>query len=149
TDNVTVTIQRQITAKQILEVGYVGRTIRNEMLSRNLDAVPYMTKLGGQTFADAFGKTFFPVNATTGTLGTSFAVTAQPFFEAALGGANGAYCAGYANCTSAVAAKNAASFRNTSVSDLWTALYKAPGWVLGRSMLSAPLAGSTASQGYT
>src|SRR5207244_10655435 len=105
TDNVTLTIQRQMSSKMTLEVGYVGRLIRNEMLSRNLDAVPYMTTLGGQTFADAYAKTYFPVAATSGTLSTGFAVAAQPFFESALGGAGSAYCAGYANCTSAVAAK--------------------------------------------
>ena len=112
-------------------------SIRNEMLSRNLDAVPYMTTLGGQTFADAYSKIYFPVAATSGTLTSAFVTAAQPFFESALGGANGAYCAGYANCTSAVAAKNAADIRNTSVSNLWTALYKAPGWALRRSMISA------------
>ncbi len=49
TDNLTVTIQRQLSQKMSLEVGYVGRIIRNEMLSRNLDAVPYMTTLAGQS----------------------------------------------------------------------------------------------------
>jgi hypothetical protein len=150
TDNVTATIQRQLSQKMTIEAGYVGRTIRNEMLSRNLDAVPYMTTLGGQSFADAYSKIYFGVAATSGTLTNTYAVGAQPFFEAALGGANGAYCSGYANCTSAVAAKNAAAIRNTAVSDLWTALYKAPGWALGRSMISAPLSGGSATgQGYT
>lgn len=149
TDNVTVTIQRQLSQKITMEVGYVGRIIRNEMQALNLDAVPYMTTLGGQTFADAYSKAYFQVAATTGALGTGFAMPAQPFFETALGGATGAYCAGYANCTSAVAAKNATDIRNTSVSNLWTSLGKAPGWALGRSMISAPLPGSTLSQGYT
>ena len=90
TDNVTVTIQRQLSQKMTLEVGYVGRTIRNEMLSRNLDAVPYMTTLGGQTFADAYAKTYFAVAPTTGTLATGFAIAAQPFFETALGGPSSA-----------------------------------------------------------
>ena len=54
TDNVTITVQRQIPKRMTLEVGYVGRIIRNEMLARNLDAVPYMTTLGGQSFADAY-----------------------------------------------------------------------------------------------
>jgi hypothetical protein len=149
TDNVTVTVQRQLSEKMTLEIGYVGRLIRNEEQALNLDAVPYMMKLGGQTFADAYAKTYFPVAATTGALPASFTLPAQPFFEAALGGTTGPYCAGYANCTSAVTVKNATSIRNTAVSDLWTALYKAPGWVPGRSMLSAALAGSTLSQGYT
>jgi hypothetical protein len=149
TDNVTVTLQREVSKKMSMEIGYVGRIIRNEMLSRNLDAVPYMTTLGGQTFADAYAKTYFPVAATSGTLTTGFVVPAQPFFESAMGGANSGYCAGYANCTSAVAAKNAADIRNTSVSNLWTALSKGAGWTLPRSMISAPLPGTTLSQGYT
>jgi hypothetical protein len=149
TDNLTVTLQRQLSQKMALEVGYVGRTIRNEMLSRNLDAVPYMTTLGGQSFADAYAKTYFAVAPTSGTLNTGFSIGAQPFFEAALGGPSSAYCAGYANCTSAVAAKNATDIRNTSVSNLWTSLSKANGWILPRSMISAPLPGGTLSQGYT
>ncbi len=149
TDNVTLTVQRQLSQKVTMEVGYVGRIIRNEMQALNLDAVPYMTTLGGQTFADAYAKSYFPVAATSGTLGTGYVVGAQPFFEAALGGSNSTYCAGYANCTSAFVAKNAADFRSTSVSNLWTSLTKAPGWTLGRSMISAPLPGTSLSQGYT
>uniref|UniRef100_Q025D2 Cna B domain protein n=1 Tax=Solibacter usitatus (strain Ellin6076) TaxID=234267 RepID=Q025D2_SOLUE len=148
TDNVTVTIQRQVSQKMTVEAGYVGRIIRNEMISRNLDAVPYMTTLGGQSFADAYAKTYLALAPTNGTLSSGFAIAAQPFFESALGGAGSAYCAGYANCTSAVAAKNATDIRNTSVSNLWTSLSKAPGWTLPRSMLSAPLPGGL-SQGYT
>jgi len=149
TDNVTITIQRQVSQKMTLEVGYVGRVIRNEMLSRNLDTVPYMTTLGGQSFSDAYSKIYFPVAATTGALNGAFVTAAQPFFENAFGGANSTYCTGYANCTSAVAAKNAADIRATSVSNLWTSMTKAPGWVLGRSMISAPLTGNAGGQGYT
>jgi hypothetical protein len=135
-------LQRQINKTVSMEVGYIGRMIRNELLALNLDSVPYMTTLGGQTFADAFSKIYFPVNAGS-------VPAAQPFFEAALGGTAGAYCAGFANCTAAVASKNATAIKNTAVSDLWTALYKAPGWTLGRSMVAQPLPGQTASQGYT
>ncbi|HKA00271.1 MAG TPA: hypothetical protein VKE70_27360, partial [Candidatus Solibacter sp.] len=149
TDNVTVSLQRQINKTVSMEVGYIGRKIRNELLSLNLDSVPYMTTLGGQSFADAYSKIYFPVAATTGNLPTTFTLAAQPFFEAALGGASGAYCTGYANCTSAVAAKNAPAIRNTAVSDLWTALYKAPGWAVGRSVISQPLGNGLPNQGYT
>ena len=45
-------LQRQISEKMSLEVGYVGRIIRNEMEALNLDAVPYMTTLGGQTLCE-------------------------------------------------------------------------------------------------
>jgi hypothetical protein len=142
TDNLTVSIQRQMGKHLTMEAGYIGRIIRNELLAANLDSVPYMTTLGGQTFANAFAQTYFAVNA-------GGVPAAQPFFESALGGPAGAYCAGFANCTAAVASKNATAIRNTAVSDLWTALYKAPGWTLGRSMVAQPLAGTTVSQGYT
>jgi hypothetical protein len=142
TDNVTVTIQRQVSKSMSLEVGYVGRIIRNELEALNLDAVPYMMTLGGQTFANAFAQTYFAVTAG----GTP---APQPFFEAALGGANSAYCTGFASCTAAVASKNATAIKGTAVSDLWTALYKAPSWTLGRSLISQPLPGQTTGQGYT
>jgi len=148
TDNVTVSMQREVSRSMTLEVGYIGRLIRNEMLAQNLDSVPYMTTLGGQQFSAAYAAAFFATPAT-GTLNSSFVAPAQAFFESALGGANSAYCAGYANCTSAVIAKNTTAIRNTAVSDLWTALNKAPGWALGRSMISSPLGPGLSSQGYT
>ena len=85
---------------------------------------------------------YFPV-AAGGT------PAAQPFFESALGGAGSAYCTGFASCTAAVASKNATAIKNTAVSDLWTALYKAPGWTLGRSLVAQPLGTGLPSQGYT
>jgi hypothetical protein len=142
TDNVTVTVQRQISKSMSMEVGYVGRLIRNELEALNLDAVPYMMTLGGQTFANAFAQTYLAVNAG-GVPGP------QPFFEAALGGANSAYCQGFGSCAAAVASKNATAIKNTAVSDLWTALYKAPSWTIGRSLISQPLPGQSLSQGYT
>jgi hypothetical protein len=142
TENLTVSLQRQMNKTVSMEVGYIGRIIRNEMLPINLDSVPYMTTLGGQTFASAYAQTYLAV-------ASGATPTAQPFFEAALGGAGGAYCAGYASCTAAVAAKNTTSFKNTAVSDLWTALYKAPGWTLGRSLIAQPLGAGLPSQGYT
>jgi hypothetical protein len=142
TDNVTISLQRQVNKTVSMEVGYIGRLIRNELMSINLDSVPYMTTLGGQTFANAFAQTYFAVNAG----GTP---TPQPFFEAALGGTAGAYCTGFASCTAAVASKNATAIKSTAVSDLWTALYKAPGWVLGRSLVAQPVGPGLPSQGYT
>jgi hypothetical protein len=146
TDNFTFTIQREISNKLSLEVGYIGRIIKNEFQEINLDAVPYMTTLGGQAFSDAYAKTYFAVAPTTGTLPNSFAAAAQPFFETALGGPNSAYCAGFANCTSAVAVRNATNFRNTAVSDIWKQMYSSPSWILPRSMPSQPLGAGLPSQ---
>jgi hypothetical protein len=48
----------------------------------------------------------------------------SPFFEAALGGASSAYCAGFASCTAALASKNTSLIKETAVSDLWSAMNK-------------------------
>ncbi len=73
-------------------------------------------------------------------------VTAQPFFEAALGGAGSAYCAGYSSCTAAAGFEEHALFKETAVSDIWNAMTKAPSWTLGRTVFSQPVAGSTVGQ---
>jgi hypothetical protein len=74
-------------------------------------------------------------------------VSAQPFLETALGGANSSYCAGYANCAAAFASKNTSLIKNSAAADAWAALYKAPSWILPRSMISQNLPGLTQSQG--
>jgi hypothetical protein len=151
TENFSLSIQRQISQKAMLDVGYIGRIVRNEMQEINLDAVPTMTTLNGQTFANAWANLYWPVNATTST---AFTLPAQPFFEGALSGNNSASCAGFANCTSMLA--STATFRNAlrngAVSDFWSALYKLPSWTLARSMISQILptsltGGLTQSQG--
>ena len=38
----------------MLELGYIGRRIRHEYLPINLNAVPYMMTMGGQSFAQAY-----------------------------------------------------------------------------------------------
>jgi len=72
TDNFTLSIQRQITQKSILEVGYIAACIKNETLATNLDAVfPIMMTLGGQTFAQAFASTFFASHRAAPRLATT------------------------------------------------------------------------------
>ncbi|HTS62617.1 MAG TPA: carboxypeptidase-like regulatory domain-containing protein [Candidatus Acidoferrales bacterium] len=144
TDNFNVTIQRQINSKNTIEVGYLGRIIRNEYQEINLDAVPYMTTLAGQSFAQAWGSLYSQVVFNGATPAS---VTAQPFLETALGGASSSYCAGYANCAAAFASKNTSLIRNSAAADAWAALYKAPSWTLPRSMISQNLPGLTQSQG--
>jgi hypothetical protein len=143
TDNVSITIQRQISQKSTLEVGYIGRIIRNEFQEINLDAVPYMTTLGGQTFAQAYSAIY---NAVVNNGVAAANVAAQPFFENVLGGAGSAYCTGSPNCASAVASKNLSLLRNTAVSDLWSTLSKTSSWTLARSMLSGALGTGLTSQ---
>jgi len=142
TENFSLSIQRQISNKMMLEIGYLGRISRNIPQMINLDAVPYMTTLGGQSFAQAFASLYkvlcgdtYPCTSTA----PPASVPVQPFFEAALGGASSSYCSKYSSCTAAFATSNTSNFKNASVSRLWASLNNA--WTLGRSMLSSPLSG--------
>jgi len=153
-DSFDLTIQRQITNKILIEVGYIGRRITHEYQPININAVPYMMTLGGQTFADAYAavETAMGCVQSAGACGASGtpAVAAQPFFEAALSGTG--YCTGFANCTDAVASKQFANFSLQKVWSLWSALDKGgigggpsgttvPGFNFQRSMLNSPIIG--------
>lgn len=124
------TIQRQLNQKLSVEIGYIGRIIKNEFQLINLDAVPYMTTLNNQAFSAAFANIY-------GQVSTGQPITTQPFFEAALGGPNSGYCKGYASCTAAVAAKQKNQIAGTQVYTLWANLTNAPGWTLGRTQPSS------------
>jgi hypothetical protein len=143
TDQFTVTLQREISPHISLEVGYTGKIVRNEFTEVNLDSVPYMETLNGQSFEQAYSavwqQMFFSGVAPAN-------VASQKFFEAALGGPGSSYCAGYASCTSALVSKNNALFKETAVSDIWNAMTKTPGWALGRTVFSQPVAGGTVGQ---
>ncbi|MCU1233702.1 MAG: Cna domain protein, partial [Candidatus Solibacter sp.] len=142
-DAVNFTIQRQLSQRIIFEVGYIGRTIKNEYELINIDAVPYMTTLSGQSFANAYANLYQQVAG-------GLPVTTQPFFEAALGGSGSAYCRNFANCTAAVASNQSSNIKSTLVYNLWTALNAAPGWTLGRTLLGSPaLGGSSVGQQLT
>jgi len=129
-DQFDFTIQRQISSKMSLEAGYIGTIIKNVFQLVNLDAVPTMTTLNGQSFANAFGTLYTEINQGQ-------AIQTQPFFEAALGGPNSAYCAGAASCTAAVASKQRNQITGTQVYSLWSAMANTPGWTLGRTMPSS------------
>jgi len=159
TDNFTLSIQREISSRLIVEAGYIGRLIRNDFQGIDLDAVPTMTSLNGQSFASAFAQTYIQFCGLGPSCAGNATVAAQPFFEAALGGANSAFCSGYGSCTNAMVhnstTKNQIS--TTSVYDLWATLNKAPTWPLGRTMPSSPINGGSGqlsaiymntSQGY-
>src|SRR5258708_19160133 len=84
-DAFNFTIQRQLSSKIVIEAGYIGRTIKNDNELIHMDAVPYMTTLGGQSFANAYANLYQQVTGGQ-------TITSQPFFEAALGGASSSYC---------------------------------------------------------
>ncbi len=141
TENYNLNLQREFGTHTVVEVGYIGRLIRNEFQQVNLDSVPTMTTLNGQSFASAYSNLY----TTLCGLGPSCAnnnVTpaAQPFFEAALGGPTSAFCKGYASCTAAVAANSVMNGQvtQTQVYDFWATLNNNASWKLGRTMPSSP-----------
>jgi hypothetical protein len=143
-DEFTLSVQRTLGAKMLIEAGYIGRKISNEFQEINIDAVPWMTTLNGQSFAQAYAAVYNqicpgggPVCAATATS----AVTAQPFFEAMLGGPTSAYCTGSANCTAAVVKNEVANIRTTKAYSTWVDLSKVPSSILGRTLLAQPGAG--------
>jgi hypothetical protein len=131
TDQFTFSIQRQIGSRSTVEVGYIGMISRNEQWRAELNAVPYMTTLNGQTFASAFANVYQAMSA-------GGQVASQPFFESAMGGPQSPYCQGFANCTAAVASKQSSDILNTNVRRLWSALDNSQGWTLGRTLTSSP-----------
>ncbi len=155
TDNFTFSLQRAIGTKTTLEVGYIGRIINNEASNVNIDAVPYMTTLGGQTFAQAYANTYLSLcgAAYCTTTPSAANVPVQPFFEAALGGANSSFCKTSSSCTAAlIKATGVSAFQNTQVSNIWKTLNA--NWILPNSMMdvnqmsSAVLIGSDGYGNY-
>jgi hypothetical protein len=140
-DECDFTIQRQLSRKVTLEVGYIGRILKNEYQSTNLDAVPYMLVEGGQSFANAYDNVYMFLTAHNNN---PAGMPVQPFFEASLGPSS-AYCAGFTSCTAAVASreKNNANGVNVNVYQFWSdlAVNKLSGFVFGRAMPSTPTAG--------
>jgi Carboxypeptidase regulatory-like domain len=148
-DSFDFTIQRQLSSKFLLEVGYIGRRITHEYQPININAVPYMMNLGGQSFAKAYAAveqamgcatSFAACNAATKA---TTVVTPQPFFEAAM---NPAYCAGFTSCTAAVVANEFGNFQSQSVWSLWSDL-DAGGFNFPRSMLNTAIPGTTPCPG--
>jgi hypothetical protein len=132
----TFSIQRSLSSKMSLEVGYIGRTIANEFQEINFDAVPWMTTLNGQSYAQAWASVFNQICPGAGPTcaASSITPTAQPFFEAAMGGPNSPYCAGSASCTAAVVKNEGANIRTTKAYTTWLDLSRANGWTLGRAL---------------
>jgi len=129
-DSVDVTVQRQVSRRVTVELGYIYRRITHEYQPIELNPVPYMMTLGGQQFKDAYANMVmqycggFAGMAGGGCAGNAGAVTAQPFFETALAGTG--YCNGFANCTQAVVANEGVNgtgnLSNAQVWGLWSDL---------------------------
>jgi hypothetical protein len=167
-DSFDFTIQRQLSSKILLEVGYIGRRITHEYQPININAVPYMMTKGGQTFASAYAAIERSLGCATSynacgaavpsptitVMGVSQpnpaytqyfnALPAQAFFETALAGTG--YCtASYAgvvlsSCTATAAFKQIGNFEGQNVWNLWSALDNG-GFNFPRSMLNTPIVG--------
>jgi len=159
-DSFDLTIQRQLTNKFLLEIGYIGRRITHEYQPININAVPHMMTLGGQKFSAAYAgvekslgcATSFaacganiPQNTPTNPnaqLNYANSFAPQPFFEAALKGTG--YCTGFASCTSAVVFNEgggdagSGNLLTQSVWSLWSDLDNG-GFNFPRTMLNTPL----------
>jgi hypothetical protein len=151
-----LTVQRQVNSKTMIEFGYIGRHYTHDLQSININAVPYMMTLGGQTFAKAYGQmawqycagATYPQNqqnlAAGNCVGNLAAVTEQPFFKAAL---NPAYCAPFGgNCAKAVAANEGGNIAGASVWTLWSDLDNGA-FNFNRSMLNTPISGNAPCPG--
>ena len=136
-DSFNFTIQREFTSKISMEVGFIGRRINHELTDLDINAVPYMTTLGGQSFDKAYAAVYSNICGLSGgaCAGNAYTGAAQPFFEAAMGGPSSAYCTGFANCTAAVASKQASSIKVGSVYNMWAALASSTSWKLGNTLL--------------
>jgi hypothetical protein len=111
-DQLDLTVQRQLKGGMIFEIGYVGRWARHQFSGIDLNDVPWMMKLGGQTFAQAWSTLVYQTNYQHTTPG------AQPWFETALAGTN--YCKGYTTCTAAVEAHEGGNISSDNMMSTWT-----------------------------
>lgn len=104
--NVTVSVERSLPNKMLIEAGFIGRMGRNLAQGIQLNAPDYMMKdaASGQTYAQAF-------DGVAQALRTGATVPDEPFFDNQLGLAN---CtgAGFSNCSTYLAAKDSLDLVN-------------------------------------
>ena len=168
--SIDFTIQRELSRKVSLEVGYIGRLISHELVDLDINAVPYMTTVGGQSYAQAFGALYTAICGLNGPTCADTNMTrdqngnlalytgpAQPFFEQVLGGPTSPFCSGFSSCTAALASPQTPSGTGTknpnsqlsnlqlgAAYSLWTNLSKSPAWTLGRTLPDSVVPGSPA-----
>ncbi len=141
-DSFDLTLQRQLSRKVTLELGYIGRRITHEYQPININAVPYMMTLGGQSFAQAYANVVtqycggFAGMAGGGCAQNASAVQSQPFFEAALAGTG--YCTP-GNCTAAVVKNEGTNIAGQQVWTMWSDLDNGP-FNFPHTMMNTPIA---------
>jgi len=112
-DEIDFSIQRQLKGNMIVEVGYTGRWAKHIYQGVDINDVPWMMKLGGQSLAQAWDAL-----ALASVGGKAPAV--QPWFETALKGSS--YCSAYPSCTAAVASQAAPYVSIDDLTDTWASL---------------------------
>jgi hypothetical protein len=175
-DSVDFTIQRQLTNKITMEVGYIGRYIRNEFQSYNINAVPYMMTLGGQSFSSAYagvetalgcatsvsacGASVPAVTLANGSANPAYAayinaIPQQAFLTSSL---NTAFCTGnykgtggaaIPNCTAAFVNSQLTNLTQQKVWTIWNTLDQGgskAGFNFGCSLLTCTPAGASSAQ---
>jgi len=133
-DSFTLSIQRELSSKLFVEAGYIGKLIHNEFQEINVDAVPYMTTLGGQTFANAYANMYTAIcglNVQVCPAANASTPAPQPFIEAALGGATSNFCKVASSCTAALMAAQRNLIASNRVYELWNAMATSTSWTLG------------------
>jgi len=126
TDSIDISIQRQLKGNMILEVGYVGTYANNLYQGIDFGNVPYMMKLSGQTFAQAYQNLY-------SALSQGKTPATQPFLEAGLAGS--AYCKGFSSCTAAVANNESGNILTQAVTNMWSDLDTS--WDFGPALTSS------------
>ena len=150
-DTFNLSIQRQVSRKMLIEVGYIGRDIHHEYIQLNPNQIPYNLSQGGQSFESAYLaiETALGCNISAALCAKSAAPTAiakQAFFETAL---DPSYCSGYSSCTQAVVTKRLSNFRAQQIFSLWQALdnnvngANGAGFNFSRSLMGTPTSNAT------
>jgi hypothetical protein len=137
-DEFSLTVQRELSPKIMLEVGYIGRILRNEYQAIDLSSVPFMTTLGGQSFATAFTNIYKalcgPAPGGQCANNPPSSVPTQAFFESAFGmpanapgaiqNASGNWVSNFCTptCTAAVVASQSSNIRNVQLYPMWSTL---------------------------
>lgn len=130
-DEFNFTVQRDLGHNMTLEVGYIGRILRDEYMNINLDQIPSMLTLGGQSFAQAYADLYKAYCGLQTTCAGNTTGVVEPFFEAALGGATSPYCSPFGSCTAAVIANEGnngtGNLSSQSLYSMWSHIGKAAG----------------------
>jgi hypothetical protein len=110
------TVQRELPANMLMEIGYVGRLGRDLPNSINFNSAPYMFKdnASGQTFAQAF-------DAVATAIRSGGTAADQPWFENQLPGFGDGCGPGGTDIssTACMAAGNRSAFQNANISSLF------------------------------